>query len=154
MSQRDVVVFTTGKRWFSVDAGAVVEFTDVGEVAPLPFQIPHVPGLVQSRGRVVPVLDVGAFLGCEDMEAVSSGSSPGFRRLIVVEAEGMRVAIGVRRVRGISAVPVDVFSGSEMVGEDPNSRFTEGCFRAGEDTVTHLALGAILLAARFAGPVQ
>lgn len=92
-----------------VEAGGVLlatALTDVEEVARVPANITPVPGapaslvgVIQWRGRVVPVIDLDRFLGIVGVEPVAR------RTLILVPFEDASVGIVVDRLLGACRVP-------------------------------------------------
>lgn len=62
MSRGFLVVRVDGKP-YGLPLAAVLEVGDVGEVLDVPRSLPAVRGLTPLRGRLVPLIHLGAFLG-------------------------------------------------------------------------------------------
>jgi hypothetical protein len=79
-------------RAFSLGLEQVREAIDLEHLTPVPTAPPAIAGVVNLRGEVVPVLNLGALVG-----GSTNRPRPG-DVLVVVEEGGMRVAIAVDRV--------------------------------------------------------
>lgn len=58
-----IVVFRLGDAHFAVDVSAVIEVTDLKEITRLFRMPPHIRGVMNLRGRVIPVADLALLLG-------------------------------------------------------------------------------------------
>lgn len=77
-----MILLCAGEREYALPLGCVVEVVRMAALAPSPGASGHVLGLLDLRGRVVPVLDLRALLG---LPAATPGlSTP----ICVVEAGG------------------------------------------------------------------
>jgi purine-binding chemotaxis protein CheW len=109
----DLLVVGIGSNWYAIAAGAVAEICDFSQPTALPHAPAHVLGLINVRGRAVPVLDLREYLGLSAPRAASEGSAESLvsglrrRRIAVVEAAGMRVGIVCDVVKGVLAVSRD-----------------------------------------------
>jgi purine-binding chemotaxis protein CheW len=66
MSPRAFCTFGLGGMLYGVEAGSVIEVLRGPEVTRLPLAPPLVRGLVNLRGRIVPVIELRRCLGFED----------------------------------------------------------------------------------------
>lgn len=106
---------------------------EVGEVLPeprftlLPGVKSWVMGVANVRGRLLPIMDLGAFLELEP------GDSRKTRRVMVVEHQGLFAGLVVDEVLGMQHFEVDSFD--ETVGEIPDSvqPYVHGTFRRERD---------------------
>lgn len=109
--------FGVGGRVFAIDVSQVREVIRWQPITPLPHAPDLVDGVIDLRGTVVPVVDLGRALGGEP-------SKPGLRsRIAVTEVEGLVVGFAVDAATEV--MPVDA---AEM--EDPPALVTQ----AGYDT--------------------
>jgi purine-binding chemotaxis protein CheW len=99
----DLLVFSTGGEQYGLDVRYVLEVFPLGDMTPVPGGAPaFLVGVVNLRGRILPVLNLHRLLG------VPSASVDDSRRVVAVEAEGKRfglaaaVALGTRRVDAVA----------------------------------------------------
>ncbi len=94
MSSRNLEVLTLDLQGeiFAFDAGCVREILDLGAVTEVPGSQPFVSGLVNVRGKVVPLADLRVKLGMELKPPTID------TRIVVIEAEfsGEPTTVGIR----------------------------------------------------------
>jgi purine-binding chemotaxis protein CheW len=91
MSRADggfLLVRSGGKR-VGLELSHVVEVIQVGPVHPVPSRDPAVRGVVDVRGRMIPVVNLGALLDAE------AGSAPAGDLVVVVRVDGRRVCLEI-----------------------------------------------------------
>lgn len=81
------VVFRIAQVWFALPARDVLQMESFTGATPVPGAPPYVAGIIQLRGRVVPVVDLRARFG---MPAVAPEADA---RVVVGEHEGRAVAL-------------------------------------------------------------
>ena len=84
-----MVGFAVGGQSFAVEIGAVREIVRLTQITPVPGAAHNIEGVMNLRGRVLPVLNLRAWLGME-----GAGESRD-ERIVVVEIEGRRVGLHV-----------------------------------------------------------
>lgn len=89
------VKFYLNGQCFIVDSREVTEVLPLPTITPLPDVQPWVKGIANVRGRVIPIIDLGSFLG----RAMPSKSMHG--RMILVEQPAIIFAIIVDDVQGM-----------------------------------------------------
>ncbi len=88
----DVVVFALAGERFAVDAQYVIEALDLGEPTPVPGTPEVLLGVVNHRGRVLPVMDLRRQL-------VPGGATGGeLAHAVAVSVDGMRFGIAAETV--------------------------------------------------------
>ena len=107
-----VILLRLEGQTYALPLGCVVEVVRMAALAPVPDAPPHVLGLLDLRGRVVPVLDLRRRLGLAPAE-------PGLSTPICVVEAGGRcfglVADAVTDVRPLTG-PVEQFGGAPEDG--------------------------------------
>ena len=83
----DLLVFSLSGERFGIKTEYVVEVVPLEGLTPVPCTPPFVLGVVNHRGRILPILDLGRLL-----ESPGSGAEER-NRIIVVEAGGMTFGI-------------------------------------------------------------
>lgn len=94
-SLQRIVLLGVGGHWFGVAIGAIREIIPPRPYTPLPGSEPYVCGLINLRGRIVTVVDLGARLG---LRAASAGPD---HSVVVLEHGGRLVGMAVEEVSRI-----------------------------------------------------
>ena len=76
-----LLVRSEGKS-YGLPVGRVLEVGDATEVLPIPRKLPAVRGLTPLRGRLIPLIHLGAFLTGRE---APQGTDPGVRTIVLVE---------------------------------------------------------------------
>ncbi|HYG66237.1 MAG TPA: chemotaxis protein CheW [Anaeromyxobacteraceae bacterium] len=97
------VLFRVGEADYVLPATEVAQMETFGGATRVPGSAPHVAGLVQIRGRVVPVIDVRARFGLPGAERGLDA------RIVVVRAGARQVGLLVDRAREVMSIPEDQF---------------------------------------------
>jgi len=87
-----LVVFGLADESYGVHVLAVEEIIRLQEITAIPHAPAFVEGVINLRGRVIPVLDLRKRFGLPPTEATKS------TRIVVVEASGMTVGLVVDSV--------------------------------------------------------
>lgn len=137
---RSVVAFESNGSLFGAATDDVLAIDEVTSMTAVPMAPPHLLGLLGFRGRPIPLVSIERFAGIAERRA--SGDVETGRRMVVVSASGMTVAIRCDRVRGILAVPKETKEISVVIG-----RGLETCVREQTDVGSEVML--ILDVAKF-----
>jgi purine-binding chemotaxis protein CheW len=97
------VLFRVGEADYLLPATDVAQMETFGSATRVPGSAPHVAGLVQIRGRVVPVLDVRARFGLPPVERGLDA------RVVVVRSGSRLVGLLVDRARDVLQIAEDQF---------------------------------------------
>jgi purine-binding chemotaxis protein CheW len=95
------LAFNSGRERFGVPVNDVVEILALDHYSPVPRTPPFVVGVIQWRGAILTVLDLGRLLDIPE-----SGLAD-YHVCIIVEAAGTRVALVAREVEEIFSIPLD-----------------------------------------------
>ena len=93
------ILFTVAGAAYGVRSGEVEHMEMIEQVTPVPNAAPFVDGVVLSRGRVVPVVNLRARFG------FARGERHLRNRLLVVDAGGRRVGLLADEAREFLAIP-------------------------------------------------
>lgn len=132
------LIFSLHPSLYAVPALVVKQIIRLPEVLPLPEAPSYIVGIINLRGRVVPVMDLGVRLG-HARRALQVDDS-----LIVIETDGALLGIIVNEVRQVRSMaeheteepPMAGFPG----GVESGSRFLAGVAKIGGDVVMLLSL--------------
>lgn len=101
--QVEMVVVQVGREQFGLDVSSVYEIRPMQALT----RVPHVPvwvsGVVNLRGRIMSVVDLGLYLGLTTTEQEESPLT----QLVVVETPGMELALKVDNVLGVESIPIN-----------------------------------------------
>ena len=118
---------------FAVDAAVVREILDPVPVTAVPNSRPLVGGLINVRGKVVPLADLRVAFGMEPKPSTVE------TRIVVVEIEldgdPTIIALVADRVEEVTEIAVDSFIGTPRVGMRWRPEFIHCFGRKGDDFV-------------------
>ena len=114
--------FRMGERYFVAPMGEVGEVLHEPRHTLLPGVKKWVKGVANVRGRLLPIMDLGGFLGAE-MSALRKK-----RRVLVVEHQDVFAGLTVDEVFGMQHFPVDIFSEELPLVDDSLKPFLYGVF--------------------------
>ncbi|MDX8342898.1 chemotaxis protein [Rossellomorea sp. YZS02] len=110
-NELEIVEFEVQNNKFGINVIKVKEIIQPTTVIPIPHSHPHVKGLVQLRGEVLPVVDMARVLGVEEEETEKS-------KYIVAEFNQQKVIFHVHNVTQIHRIswnqiekPSEMYSG-------------------------------------------
>lgn len=118
---------------FAVEVRYAREVVVFDEVTMVPLAPPHLLGVVNLRGSVMPLVDIRPFLGIEAPRAVRES------RALVVEHASTQAALLIDEVHGLE--PLD---GLAPAGEDADGDFSAGRLEREDGAVALLDVGRIL----------
>lgn len=96
-------LFQVADGWFAIDAGHITEVLRGQRTTPVPLAHPAVRGLLNLRGRIVPVIDMRSRLGL----ATAAGAADGVGRTnIVIEVEDEAFSLLVDRLADVVEIPL------------------------------------------------
>jgi purine-binding chemotaxis protein CheW len=95
------VVFRLSDESYGIDIFRVNEIIRLRDITPIPKSEPHILGLVNLRGKTIPVVDMHARLQLEEKEATNAS------RIIVVETDQGNVGMMVDAVTEVITLKAD-----------------------------------------------
>jgi purine-binding chemotaxis protein CheW len=101
-----MVIFVVGAHRFGVPIGRIREIIPERPYTPLPGSEPYVCGLINLRGRIVTVVDLGARLG------LAPASSHPDHSIVIVEHRQKLVGLAVQEVARIVAADASTLQDS------------------------------------------
>lgn len=132
-----IVVEITGQK-FAIDIMSVREIRGWTASTRLPQAPPHVLGMINLRGQVLPVIDFGARLGLGQ-------SDPHAASVVIVTEIGDRlVGLLVDAVCDILTLDEGAMQATPEVGSRAVREFVRGVITTDDGIVTFLALDAVI----------
>lgn len=97
-----LVSFTVGGEEFGVDIRHVQEINRTLEITQIPETAEHIVGIVNLRGRVIPIIDLRVLFGMAQKDRDKHS------RIVVMELDGKAAGFMVDGVREVLRIPRDV----------------------------------------------
>lgn len=139
--EEQTVVFQLGKESYGIDVFRVTEIIRLREITAIPRTESHIRGLVNLRGKTIPVVDLRARFSLE------ASDDDDATRIIVIDTEQGNVGIVVDAVREVvTLTPDEVEAAPAMVGSSGDSDFVRGVARSEGRLITLLDLDQALAA--------
>lgn len=123
----DLLLFRIGHERFAADLAAVEEAVERGDIHGVPEAPPNLLGVADLRGRLMHVYSPEVALGVK--------LEPGASALLIVKAEGRRLALAVDDVDDVMSLPLDQLR-DVPAGTDPDGVLLGVAWRA--DTLISL----------------
>lgn len=139
-NEEQMVVFSLGTEAYGIDIFRVNEIIRLREITPIPKTAGYIRGLVNLRGKTIPVVDLRArfHLGCsEDGENT---------RIIVVDAESGNVGVVVDAVREVITLAPEQVDKAPNFADEPGMEFVRGIAKTDAGLITLLDLDQALAA--------
>jgi purine-binding chemotaxis protein CheW len=142
-SQREeqVVVFEIAGESYGVDIARVQEIIRPPAITAVPRAPQYVEGVVNLRGRVIPVINLRNRFGLDDVERDRSS------RIVVLEISGQTIGVAVDAVSEVLRVPQDVIEAPGATLTGPQTAHLRGIAKLEERLVILLDLDKIIDAA-------
>lgn len=133
------LTFALGGEEFGIDIGDVTEIIGVQPITPLP-EVPHyIKGIVNLRGRVVPVIDVRLKFGKEPAEYDDRTC------VIVIEINSLTVGLIVDSVSEVTSIPIDqIVDPPERASMGEQNQYISGIGKVGDIIVLLLDCDKLL----------
>lgn len=134
------VVFHLNTELYGIDIFRVHEIIRLREITPIPKTPKHIRGLVNLRGKTIPVIDFRSKLkmpSTEDTEAT---------RIIVVESEQGSIGLVVDSVKEVITIQRDEMEDAPILVAAGKTDFVLGLAKQGDTLITLLDLDKALAA--------
>jgi purine-binding chemotaxis protein CheW len=134
-----LVSFKIGEEEFGVDILKVQEINRMLEVTRVPNSPNYVEGVINLRGKVIPVVDLRMRLGMEQKEHDKH------TRIIVMELSGRVVGFVVDAVNEVLRIPRSVTEAPPTVAADENTDYITAVGKLEDRLLTLLDLEKVLV---------
>ena len=138
LSEIELLSFHVGAHEYSVDIMSVREIRSWSRTTPLPHSPHYVSGVINLRGMVLPVVDLGLRLGLDQDEQKERSV------IIVVDIAGRIIGLKVDAVSDILAVPVSQMRQPPDMSPARDDTFLKALTIVDERMVRVLDLASIL----------
>ncbi len=134
----ELITVRIGDQQFAIDIMSVREIRGWATSTPLPHAPTYVRGMINLRGVILPVVDLGARLG---LAPTSVDSSP---VVVVAEIDGRQIGLLVDAVCDILLLTDDMLQEAPDVGAEEVRHFVRGVMTTETGIVTLICLDEIL----------
>jgi purine-binding chemotaxis protein CheW len=137
--ERQLVVFNLAEEAFGVDIAGVREIIVMQKITRVPRAPSFVEGIINLRGKVIPVIDLGRRFGLRSRDGGGTN-----QRIMVVELDGVSIGLVVDAVSEVLRIPADVVETPSSVITGPGVEYLEGIAKLQDRLVILLNLNRIL----------
>ena len=128
-----------GQEEFALDILSVQEINRMVDVTRVPKAPPYVEGVINLRGRIVPVIDLRRRFGFPQADRTAQS------RIVVVTVLGRTVGLIVDSVTEVIWMPENAMEPSPSLGSTAAAEFTKGVGRMGNRLLIMLDLHRLLI---------
>ena len=139
-AELQLILLDLGSERCAIEISVVREIAPLSRITFVPGAPPGVLGIVNLRGQIVPVFDLGLRCG------ISPSRQDATSRIVVVDREGSAVGVLVDRVSEIARVREDEIELPETLGRRRRRRCVRGVAKLGQGQVLVLDLAEALSA--------
>lgn len=132
------VLFKVGDADYVVPAAAVIQMDSFSGATPVPGAPPYVSGIVQIRGRVIPVVDLRVRFGLPPIERTLDA------RIIVVSTGDRQVGLLADSAREVIMIDESTFEPPPDVIVEQSRGFVSSIAQAGKRIVMRLRFEAVV----------
>jgi purine-binding chemotaxis protein CheW len=115
-----LVTFTLRNEEYAVDILNVQEINRITEITQVPNSPPYVEGVINLRGKVMPVINLRKKFGLEDKETDDTS------RIIIMDIKGVTNGLVVDSVSEVLRIPTDIVEPPPPMSSDMDSKFIKG----------------------------
>lgn len=133
------VICRIGNEEFAVDVLSVQEINRIVEVTRVPKTPHYVEGVINLRGRIIPVLDLRKLFGLTGAKQTTQ------TRIVVVSVQARLVGLVVDSVEEVLRVPKSAIEPPPSVGTMAGAEFTQGVGRIEDRLLILVDLNRLLL---------
>ncbi|MGQ9511807.1 chemotaxis protein CheW [Thermodesulfitimonas sp.] len=136
--EEQIVVFKLAEQTYGVDIGAVAEIIRMESITRVPRAPEFVEGVINLRGRIIPVIDLRKRFGLPEGEQTRQS------RIIIGEIGGMTIGMIVDAVLEVLRVPTETIAPPPAVVEGVDVAYLRGIALWEERMIILLNLQKIL----------
>ena len=135
-----IVCFKIGKEEYGIDILKVQEILNLPKITALPKAIDFILGVIDLRGKILPIIDLGKRFGIEMRKTSKSA------RAIVVKIKGKEVGLAIDSVSHVVKVESDDIEPPPAIVKGISGRYIVGIAKVDEEFVVILDIDQIFSA--------
>ncbi len=132
------LTFTLGREEYGIEILKVQEIKGYSAITPIPSTPPHVRGVMNLRGTIIPVMDLRARL------RMAEAACTPFTVIVVVKVEPKTIGLVVDAVSDVLNIPRGDIQETPDFGAEVDAGFISGLAKAAEKLVVLLNLDKLL----------
>jgi len=122
------LTFPLGKEEYGIEIRYVIEIVGIQKITEVPDMPPFIKGVINLRGKVIPVMDVRLRFDLEEKEYTDQTC------IIVIDIGGTSVGLIVDTVSEVMCIPEENIDPPPRIRKDERSQFIKGLGKV-EDSV-------------------
>jgi purine-binding chemotaxis protein CheW len=139
VAEKQVVIFELNGEIYGLDIAIVHEIIRMQPVTRVPKAPAYVEGVINLRGKVIPVIDLGKKFGIEGVERGKNS------RVVVVNIREATIGVIVDAVTEVMRIPGDLVEPVTGIVTYGHMDYLDGVAKVGEKMVILLALEKLLV---------
>jgi purine-binding chemotaxis protein CheW len=147
-SEQQLVVFTLGSESYGAEISTVREIIRMQEVTTMPNSPEYVVGVINLRGKVIPVIDLRRKFGMESVEATKD------TRIVVVDIGNQDIGVVVDGVNAVLRVPMESIDERSAVEHAQAPQYLTGIAKVDERLFILLDLDVMLTETNLGGETE
>jgi purine-binding chemotaxis protein CheW len=137
-----LVTFVVGAEEFAVPILSVQEINRMMQITRVPQSPPFVEGVINLRGKIIPVVDLRKRFGLENSQSNADN------RIIVVEVGGRVIGFTVDRVNEVLRIPSSIVEPPPAMVSGIDSEYVQGVGKLEDRLLILLELGRLFAPAQ------
>lgn len=129
------LTYMLGEEEYGIPVAQVVEIVKLENLIEVPHALQYFKGLMDIRGRVLPIVDLKTKLGLDSEFDAHDGE-----RAIIIELNGRRVGLAVDEVHHVDRFPPENIDPGPPSIKNASSRYVTGVGKSKDDFVVLLNL--------------
>jgi purine-binding chemotaxis protein CheW len=138
VAENQMVLFELGNETYGLDIATVHEIIRMQPITKAPKAPEYVEGVINLRGKVIPVIDIGKKFGFEKVERAKNN------RIVVVYLQDTTLGIIVDAVTEVVRIPTASIEPVSDIVTTGNSDYLQGIAKLNNKMVILLALDKLL----------
>src|SRR5664279_2033994 len=133
-----VVSFALGSEEYGVDIGQVQEINRMVTITRVPQAPPFMEGVINLRGRLIPIVDLRTRFGMERTERTKN------TRIVVTEIGSKRLGMVVDSVSEVLRIPIEQVEDAPDLVAGVDTEYIRGVGKMGDRLIIMLDLGRVI----------
>jgi purine-binding chemotaxis protein CheW len=131
-----LVTFKIGSEFYGIDIMEVQEIISLPEITPIPNSPSFVDGVINLRGGIIPVVDLGKRFNFEIRELTEDEIR--LRGIVIIKVEGMIIGIIIDQVNRVISINEEEIQPPPQVIAGIGSEYIEGVSKTDDNLLTIL----------------
>lgn len=131
-----LVTFKIGSEFYGIDIMEVQEIISLPEITPIPNSPSFVDGVINLRGGIIPVVDLGKRFNFEIRELTEDEIR--LRGIVIIKVEGMIIGVIIDQVNRVISINEDEIQPPPQVIAGIGSEYIEGVSKTDDNLLTIL----------------